>query len=57
MSQSAMGFERVIDEAVDLSHLIYNGSQMGRPPGVEMICSTSFYTPSGLWRPFPSTQD
>jgi hypothetical protein len=48
MSQTRMCFKEVIDKAVDLSHLIYNGSQMGRPPGVEMGFATSFYTPSGL---------
>src|SRR6185295_118535 len=31
MSQAGVGFEEVINEDVGFSHLIYNGSQMGRP--------------------------
>lgn len=56
VGQPGVGFKEVINEAVDVSHLIYNGRQMGRPPGVEMCFATSFYTPSELWRPNLSTQ-
>ena len=34
--QARVGFEEVIDEAEDVSHLVYNGRQMGRPPSVEI---------------------
>lgn len=44
MGQPGMSFEEIINEAVDVSHLVYNGRQMGRPPSVEMSFATSFYT-------------
>jgi hypothetical protein len=54
--QASVGFEEIIDEAVDVSHLIYNGRQMGRPPSVRLSVATPFYTPLELWRPILSTQ-
>jgi hypothetical protein len=36
--------------------LIYNGSQKGRPPGVEIGFATLFYTPLGFGRPIFSTR-
>ena len=56
MGQAGVGFEEVINEDVGLSHLIYNGSQLGRPPSVEMSFATTFYTSSERWRPILSTQ-
>jgi hypothetical protein len=44
VGQAGVGFEEVINEAVDVSHLVYNGRQMGRPPSVEMWFAPSFYT-------------
>jgi hypothetical protein len=48
LSQALIGFEELITEDVSFSHLIYNGSEAGRPPGVKMSLVTSFCTPSGL---------
>src|SRR5215208_1605159 len=40
MSQSRVSFEVIINKAVDFSHLIYNRSQRGRPPGEEFCFAT-----------------
>lgn len=56
VSQARVDFEEVINEAVDFSHLVYNGRQMGRPPGVRLSVATPFYTPLELWRPSLLTQ-
>jgi hypothetical protein len=50
-----VSFKEVINEAVDLSHLVYNRSQRGHPPGARLSFATRFYTPSEPWRPL-STQ-
>ncbi len=55
MRQLSMGFKEVINKDVDLSHLIYNGRQMGRPPSAGLSFATIFYTSSELWRPNFST--
>ncbi len=55
MRQLSMGFKEVINKDVDLSHLIYNGRQMGRPPSAGLSFATTFYTSSELWRPILST--
>jgi hypothetical protein len=51
-----MSVKEIIDKAVDFGHLVYNGSQWGRPPGARLSFATTFYTPSELWRPILSTQ-
>ena len=48
--------EEVINEAEDVGHLVYNGSQRGRPPSVGKWFAPLFYTLSELWRPNLSTQ-
>ena len=50
-----MGFEVMINKAIDLSHLIYNSSQAGCPPSIEISFATSFYI-FGMRRPSLSTQ-
>src|SRR5205085_3095199 len=54
--QPGMGFEEVINKAIDFRHLVYNGRQMARPPSVRLGVATPFYTLSELWRPSLSTQ-
>ena len=51
--QLRMSFKEIINEAIDLSHLIYNGSQAGRPPGAKCLVKTLLH----LRRPYFSTQD
>jgi hypothetical protein len=44
VSQLRIGFQEIINEAVDLSHLVYNRNQRGRSPGAKCFRKL-FFTP------------